>query len=166
MERSTDEILAKIKDLEQGSVDFFGFIRPDLIECLPFDAAKPFLKPECTSDDWEPKARDADSVKERMRDYMSFAWDKANNRRGISACRSLQHMQAWLWLLGEDEASGKFLDDYSHYGKPQLRAICEAFGWDWREWDDGRWTSDEMAEGLSPPEIIPALPLCTESAGV
>ena len=89
---------------------------------------------------------------------MAFAWEKANHRRGISAGRSLDHMSAWLWLLGHDEAADAMLD-HDHYGKPRLRAICEAFGWDWRQWDDGRWTNEEQADGLAPPEHVAPLPL-------
>ena len=71
-----------------------------------------------------------------MQKYMDFAWDKANSRRGLSAGRSLSHMSAWLWLMGESTAADEIMDNHYNYGKPWLRAICEAFGWDWREWDN------------------------------
>jgi hypothetical protein len=92
-----------------------------------------------------------------MHDYMSFAWDKANNCRGLSAGRSIDHMKAWLWLLGESEMAAK-IAHFSHYGKPQLRAICERFGWDWRAWDDGEWRNNEDDDGVKP-EDVPAIDL-------
>jgi len=138
--RTQDEIIARIKAREKD--DFFGFETGDLIECLTFDAARPWLKAEAKAENWKQEsAADADVVA-RLKDYMTFAWDKANNCRGLSAGRSLNHMAAWLWLLGEDAASDS-LDDYDRYGKPQLAAICEHYGVDWRSLDDGQWVNDE-----------------------
>ena len=150
--RTDAEIVDRIRKIEK--IDFFGFVRGDLIGFLPFESAKPFLKDEATSDGWEPSERDYDSVKAAMHDYMEFAWGKANGNRGLSAGRSLCHYQAWLWMLGEEEAA-EALDNYSHYGKPQLRAICEKFGWDWRKWDDGRWTNCETEDGVGPEDVGP-----------
>jgi hypothetical protein len=130
--RTDEEILQRIKDVEAN--DWLGTERSDLIDCLPFSAAKPFLKDEATADDWKQEARDRESVLARMLDYMPFAWDKANNERGISAGRSMSHYSAWAWLIGEDFGD---LGDYEYYGKPQLVTICERFGWDASQWDDG-----------------------------
>jgi hypothetical protein len=74
-----------------------------------------------------------------MLEYMPFAWDKANDMRGLSAGRSVQHFVGWTWLAGDDELSA-WCDDnsnYQHYGKEILVRICEHYGWDWRQWDDG-----------------------------
>ncbi|GJD41350.1 hypothetical protein [Methylobacterium bullatum] len=152
--RSDDEVVAKIRSLEDGIADFFGAVHSDLIETLPFEAASPFLIPEAIADDWSPAGRDDVSVVERIRDYLSFAWDKANDCRGLSAGRSICHMQAWLWLLGEDEAA-KQIEDYDLYGKPQLRAISEAVGVDWTSLDNGEWTNDEGSSGSGPDSVAP-----------
>ena len=109
------------------------------------------MKTDGNSESWNELARDEDSVKTEMLDYMPFAWTKANERKSLSAERSLEHMSAWLWLIGRDSAAIQ-ISKYHQYGKPQLRAICEAFGWDWRQWDDGRWTEHEMEEGEPPPK--------------
>ena len=66
-------------------------------------------------------------------------------------------MRAWLWLLGRTAAAEKLSLGHDMYGKPQLRAICEEFGWDWKQWDDGSWTSVEMDPGDPPPESVEAL---------
>ena len=154
--RTDKEILDRIETLKHR--DWLGTQTGDLASRLTFEAARPLLKDDATSDGWEVLPRDRESVKAEMLDYMPFAWDKANSRRGISAGRSLDHMSAWLWLLGEDAAVDK-IDDYSHYGKPQLRAICEAYDWDWRQWDDGRWANSEDGEGDPPPDTVEPLPL-------
>ena len=150
--RTPEEIVARLKEIEK--TDFFGFQRSDILECLPFNAARPFLRDGATADQWAQymKPRDAESIKARMLEYMPFAWDKANDCRGLSAMRSIEHMKAWLWLL--NDPLGARLDDLFHYyGKPCLRAICEKYGWDWRQWDDGSWRNSEDESGLSPEEV-------------
>ncbi|AFU86723.1 hypothetical protein D869_gp191 [Caulobacter phage CcrRogue] len=155
MTRSTSDILARIKSLENDTSDFFGFQTGDLVCYLPFADAKPWLNENATAEAWAPSVNTPEAIKSTIHDYMAFAWDKANNCRGLSAGRSLDHMKAWLWLYGADEAwvEALRLDNYTMYGKPQLRAICEHFGWDWTAWDDGCWTNNEGASGSSPDEV-------------
>lgn len=140
-ERTTEEILAKIREYRGKTLDMFGTRVGDWIEFLAFDDAKEFLKPDATEADWNtqgaPFARDAETIKDKMKDYMPFAWGKANDERGLSANRSLHHMEAWLWMIGEEAAMAALFAEYIDYGKPQLRAICEKFGWAWEGWNDG-----------------------------
>ena len=134
--RTDAEILARIEEVKAN--DWLGTERGDLIEVLPFDSVKPFLKEGVTQDEWSPLPRDRDSVLARMLDYMPFAWEKANDCRGISASRSMSHFAAWTWLIGEDFGD---LQQYQFYGKPNLISICERFGWDHSQWDDGERTN-------------------------
>lgn len=131
MPRTQDEILNRI--LEVQDKDVLGFQRVDLIVYLDFDHAKQFLKEDAKKEEWKQEVR---SPKEKMIDYMPFAWEKANNCRGISAARSISHYQAWLWLDGNEELAEK-IEDYEFYGKPQLVMICEYLGLDHSRWDDG-----------------------------
>jgi len=126
--RTIDEIVEYYR-LEQ-SADFFGFVAEVLFPFLPFDKAKEWLKEDATAEEWgEVEELTRESVLEWMRDYMEFAWSKARNHRGLSAGRSVDKMRAWLWLLGDDElvtfASGR--RNYSQYGVPILKAICEKY---------------------------------------
>ena len=130
--RTDEEILAKIKELKESERDFFGFIATNLLIRLPFEKARPFSEYE--GDKWTSAPRDRESILEEMRDYMPFAWDKANNCRGLSAARSLDHYQAWTWLAGDD--LGDF-SEYEYYGKDHLARICDYYGWDYSKWDDG-----------------------------
>ena len=132
--RTQEQIVAKIESIKEN--DFFGFQTNDLLECLDFEHAKPYLKPEVTADQWKTVPSDRDSVIARMKDYMEFAWDKANNCRGLSAGRSMAHYSAWVWLAGDEAAFGD-LEDYEYYGKDNLVAICQLYGWDSSQWDDG-----------------------------
>jgi hypothetical protein len=147
--RTISEIEAKIKAAD----DLFGTVRGDLMQWLPFDRAKEMdlVSDTATAEKWAeagfPRPLSDEAAINEIKGYMPFAWDKANNCRGLSAGRSILHMQAWLWLLGADDAQ---LDDYTHYGKPQLKAICEAFGIDWKALDDGHWRNNEDDAGAGP----------------
>ncbi|MFX3575436.1 hypothetical protein [Ralstonia mannitolilytica] len=148
MKRTVEEILAEIQRI--GADDIFGFSTGDLVQALPFEAAKPFLKEGVTADQW---TQSTDPEKE-IRDYMSFAWGKANNCRGLSAGRSVEHMQAWLWLDGKEELSKRLDDVYEFYGKPCLVLVCKEYGINWRALDDGNWTNSEDADGMSAEEAL------------
>ena len=155
--KTNEEILTKLRD--NDIFDFFGTRFDDLIPFLSFEQAKEFLKDEVTVEEFAKigKPLTQEAVISELKEYMPFAWKKANNCRGLSAGRSINHMQNWLWLLGEDEAA-KEIEHHQFYGKPQLRAICEKFGIDWKVLDDGEWRNDEMSKGAGPSETTIILP--------
>ena len=136
MTRTTKEILDKISE-HKG--ELFGFIASDLIEYLPMEEARRFLNREAImkidhgEDTWHQLPSTKEAIKAQIINYLPFAWGKANDERGLSAYRSLQHMAAWFWMLGEDDFY-EFLkgDDYDHYGKPKLVAASEAVGYNWK----------------------------------
>lgn len=130
--RTQDEIVERIEKLRH--TDPFGFGIMDLVCALDYEHAKPYLTPEAAAEEWIAEAIDRDSVIARMLDYMPFAWEKANDGRGLSAARSIAHYESWLWLIGEDLGD---LSNYQFYGKDELRRICDHFGWDADRWDDG-----------------------------
>ena len=135
--RTQEEILKRINEISKD--DFFGFQTGDLIYFLSFDNAKKWLKKDVTAEKWEQYT---DPV-ERIKDYMPFAWDKANNCRGLSAGRSIEHMKAWLWLDGKNELADKMESLYEYYGKPCLRAICIEYEIDWKALDNNEWVNSE-----------------------
>jgi len=130
--RTDDEILARIDFIK--SRDLFGFELSDLVTCLDFQTAKREFDVNAEESTWEIVSREPVDVIARMHDYMPFAWDKANNRRGLSAGRSMSHYYAWTWLAGDNLGN---LLDYRFYGKDKLVLICNYYGWDSSEWDDG-----------------------------
>ena len=138
MERTTDEIIARIKEIDANPN--ISLSRMELLWYLPHDLAKQFLLTEFSK--WEVQPKNRDAIISQVHDYMPFAWDKANECKGLSAWRSMEHMSAWLWMLGEDLAA-EDIEEYDFYGKPQLAAICEHFGWDWKQWDWGGWVNSE-----------------------
>lgn len=132
--RTQEEIVQRIKDIEDD--DLFGFQTGDLIEYLDYEYAKPFLKDEITEEKWKSIRKLAETPKEQMINYMEFAWQKANDKRGLSAGRTMEHYTAWLWLDGDDEI-WPTLDKYEFYGKLHLIRICHYLGLDPTKWDDG-----------------------------
>ena len=137
--RTDEEILARIEARQPE--DFFGFEITDLLIRLPFEKAAPYLSDEARAAggaEWKVQPRDRESVLKEMLEYMSFAWDKANNCRGLSAGRSMCHYMAWVWLVGDDLGD---LTEYEFYGKDNLVKICQHYGWDSSQWDDGERTN-------------------------
>lgn len=134
MKRTQEEIIKRFN--ERKGDDLFGFETDEYLPYLDYEHAKPFLKEGAKERDYEQEKM---TPIRKIKDYMSFAWGKANSCRGISAGRSLSYMVAWLWLDGQDEFLKKWNDlrDYEYYGKPQLIAICELYKIDWKQYDDG-----------------------------
>ena len=135
--RTDDEILARIETVKGD--DWIGVQVSDLLCRLPFEKARPYLEPEATPDGWKIAGRDRESLLAKMLDYMPFAWEKANNGRGLSADRSMDHYSAWVWLAGDDLGD---LTKYRHYGKDNLCRICKHYDWDASQWDDGVRTDE------------------------
>ena len=134
--KSVAEIKKKFN--EGFSNDVFGFGTGDILDALPFDEVKEYLKEdyvekETAADDWEAnRLKTDDDVKAKMLDYLPFAWDKALDERGLSADRSIRHFAAWAWLI-DDELYKKIEDmyenNYGPYGIPILKYIGEKLGY-------------------------------------
>lgn len=120
--RTPQEILDRIQEV--GPSDFMGIIRNDLVDFLEFKHARQFLKETAIEKEWSEhyKKPTVENVKCAMRNYLDFAFKKAEDERGISAARSMDHYSAWIWLLGEEERFGN-LQDYDRYGMPHLNNI-------------------------------------------
>jgi hypothetical protein len=145
--KTEQEILDRIEAIKKD--DFFGSQSQELISYLSFDNAKPYLVEGTKAQDWKPRENAPDAIKGEMRGYLSFAWEKANDQRGLSASRSIDHMRAFLWLLGEDTLLERMDTAYEFYGKPCLVLCSELCGFDWRAHDDGCWSNNEGDEGTT-----------------
>jgi len=141
--RTQDQIVARIH--ERKGDDMLGFEVDEYVPYLDYEHAKAFIKPDVTKEQWEADTKDVMDPRDRAFDYMPFAWDKANNCRGISSNRSISHFIAWLWLDGDDELWPTLWKDYRYYGKPQLEQICQYLGIDPTKHDDGVRTNTELA---------------------
>src|SRR5271155_995226 len=113
-----DELVQKFKSYEKGYEDFFGAIRGDILPYMDYPHAKEFLKDDVTQEQWDKERHQLtrENVLKEMLDYMPFAWEKANSQRGLSANRSINHFEAWLFLLGETKFLEKWNEiEYEYY---------------------------------------------------
>lgn len=124
---------------EQEMVDFivksnqeipiFNFQPEVVIQYLSYEKAKQFLKEDCTEEKFKSLGAPAytrENVFQAMANYMHYGWLKAQNHRGISANRTIQKMEAYVFLLGDDPSFMRDLP-YQNYGAPILKAICEKY---------------------------------------
>lgn len=129
--KTTEQIIEKIRN-GGFDCDFFGFATSDLIEALPFESAKEFLKEEYqndteTKEKWTYLKTDGE-VLHKIADYVDFAQEKIDDERGLSADRSCQHFIAWFWLIDEqfsDELKDTYNHNYAPYGQPLLDKVKE-----------------------------------------
>ncbi len=124
--KTQEQILERMNDKEHQ--DLFGTQHSDLLTYLNFENAQQFLKDGVTEEQFD-KAKKDDPVAE-IKDYMSFALDKCTGHRGLSAGRSVNHMQAWLWL--DDKYDEVDWDDYTNYGAPILKDVCDLYEIDYK----------------------------------
>ena len=129
--RSNDAIERHLKNEMERSLFAFGV--QAAAEIVPYGSIKSLLKEGITEESYAegmPKYT-RDNVIEVMREYMGrIGWDKAENHRGISAGRTIEKMEMWIWLLGEDDWNTYLKHrredpvDYAPYGAPILHLIC------------------------------------------
>lgn len=153
--QTIEEIVAYYERERQE--DIFGFLSEVLLRYLPTEAVKPFLKEGTDLSAWQPTPLTEEAVIADMGQYMAFAWGKVSDHRGISAYRSIEKMQGWLWLLGDEEtlAYAKDEEHYPQYGAPILLRICQRYGFPVPDEEGIR----NMAQGK------PCYPGCQEGCG-
>ncbi len=137
------EIKARVE--KRKDEDFLGFEWHEYLCYLKPADLRTHLKKGVTDEELNgiAKSLDRKELLEEMKNYMPFAWDKANSFRGISASRSISHYAAWTWLIGDVELSDSLEGLYEYYGKPCLVKICEHYDWDYSQWDDGVRLNEE-----------------------
>lgn len=80
---------------------------------------------ESGKEKWASKA----DPKAKILEYLDFAYEKAEGKRGLSAERSMLHFKTWIWLDDEkfyNEIIG-MIEDYTDYGIPTLNRISEHY---------------------------------------
>lgn len=127
--KNVEAVKQKMKDVE--AEDFLGFIRQDLIGALSFEDAKAgdYVNDGVTEEQWNEQMfkTDADVIA-KMKSYLTFAYDKANGQRGLSANRSVMHFQAWSFLVDDglhEWINNAYKTNYAEYGIPILDHIKE-----------------------------------------
>ena len=115
--RTTEEILYRL-----AHYDGF-FCAGDLVSFLPYEEAKKYLKEGVTA---EKFCEICETPEQAIKGYIPFALEKAEGHRGISAGRSVEHFDNWIWMTGDEELYRQFNDaGYAMYGCPQLKVVLE-----------------------------------------
>ena len=121
--RTQEEIVARINEIQKDD-RLFDFESPDLLIYLDFEHAQPFLIEGVTAEQWTGREYTREAVVEEIKEYLPFAFEKAQGERGLSAIRSQQHFRAWLWLAGDDDLLGEIeAMTYENYGIERLERI-------------------------------------------
>lgn len=125
--RSQTEIVDRFNKAD----DFMGTQKSDLVEFMNFKNAKPYLNEEYVKqvesgkEKWEVKT----DAKKEILEYLDFAYQKAEDERGLSAGRSMLHFKTWIWLDDEKFYNEiiDMIDDYDDYGIPTLDKISKHY---------------------------------------
>ena len=115
--------------------DTLGFEVDIYANYMTYEQIKSHAKDDLTEESWgEVTTLNRDDIIEEMREYITFAFDKAYGERGISANRSIMHFIAWTWLAGDvvfsTEIEEEYDQNYHSYGLPILIKICKHYDFD------------------------------------
>lgn len=125
--RTEAQLAARISEVSKKP---FSFENEVLLAYAPFEIARPYLLSDFEAENWvRYPLNEAGPILETARDYAEvIGWDKIKNHRGISAGRTIDKMEAWLWLLGWDPDTIIHQSNWTNYGAPCLAAVCETLG--------------------------------------
>ena len=147
MKHTQEEIVARIELVRPH--DWMGAESGELIRALDKEHVLPYLVEGADVSGWQGPVSDADAFA-AARDYLAFAVGKAEDHRGLSASRSVDHYKGWVWLL-EPDRFDEFADaGYTNYGAPMLQAAADilGFGDRWAELVPNGSPVANMAQGL------------------
>ena len=83
------------------------------------------LKLKNPDQDWTPKEFTREAVIDCLKSDLAFAFEKALDKRGISAGFMYAVVKMWMWVLDEHEDLINWPDsDYAQYGLPFLKAVA------------------------------------------
>jgi len=144
--RKQEEIIDHIEKCE----NIFGWQKDDLILYLSFKNIKKMdiFKEEYIKDIelGKEKWKKLTNPLKEIKDYMPFAFNKALNKRGISAERSINHMLAWVWLINDklyQNIKDSYEYEYCDYGMLILKMICHHFKIDYSDFHNYKLTNEQ-----------------------
>ena len=73
----------------------------------------------------EPTPWTEDEVKKQLAEDLAFAFEKALNKRGLSAGMMHSVVKMWMWVF-EDEL--QHMEEYAQYGLPFFKAVALKYG--------------------------------------
>ena len=137
--RTQNDIVQRFR--ERKGNDFFGFEVAEYITFMEYEHAKEFIKVGLLDAMLPWPYPINETPRDIIVEYLPFAWDKANNCRGLSSVRSIGHLIAWLWMDESDiteDVERLFDNGYEFYGKNILILISIKYEFQWEKHDNGR----------------------------
>lgn len=125
--KTRDSILEEVKNGRKSKIEF--------IDSRDYSRLLKFFEPnEWSHFGFEPK-KDAvltkpiewtkENILESLKGDVEFGFEKALNKRGISASCMNEVIKMWMWVLEDDLSEN---DDYAEYGLPLLKAVAVKYG--------------------------------------
>lgn len=121
LKRTSKEIRYRI--LNDNGFDFTDV----LVDFLDFADGKEFYKDEYVKQVESGKEKKPERIKieeatQDFLDYLVFGWSKAEDKRCLSASRTISKLSNWMWVLGRDDIVDVLQDNelYNPYGAPAL----------------------------------------------
>jgi len=106
-----------------------------LVKFFPVENWKDLgFEPTGNGSSFEEKELTRKNVLYELKEDLSFAFDKALNKRGISASLMYDVIKMWMWVLDDEELYN--FKEYAMYGLPLLKAVALRYGFDNRIGDD------------------------------
>lgn len=126
--KTKDEILSNYKDWEMQLDDRFGsrfiqFLTQEEMEQIGFVLNEQF------KDTWQPNEWTRENILEQLKKDVDFGFEKALNRRGISASLMFEVVLRWNKIL-EEGLENWDEDVYAQYGLPLFKATAVKYGWE------------------------------------
>lgn len=82
-------------------------------------------------EEWVPEEYTRENVIKRLESDLAFAFEKALNKRGLSAGMMFSVIKMWMWVLDEHEDLVNWSDDnYAMYGLPLFKAVALRYNLD------------------------------------
>ena len=101
---------------------------------------------EATKNAHKPEEFTEANIKKYLQKDLDFAFEKALNKRGLSAGLMVSVVDMWVWILGDDVGASP-VDDYAQYGLPYLKAVALFYGFENPIGDDTGSEFKYSAEG-------------------
>ena len=134
-----EQILAEVKGgRKSSSIDGRDYGRlVDFFEVEHYEAFGFKLKEGADPSGIEVQEWTEENVLKQLACDVEFGFEKALNKRGLSASAMHGVVQMWMWVLEDELASEEKSDElYAQYGLPYLKAVALKYGFPNRIGDD------------------------------
>jgi len=115
----------KTKELERRCFDGRDFRR--LADYFPEDKLDLLGMELVEGKSWTPKEFTEENVLKQLESDIAFGFEKALNKRGISASFMFAVVKMWLWVL-DDKLKDSADSYYAQYGLPLFKAVAVKYG--------------------------------------